>query len=135
MLDVPVDDVGDAVVKDGVRVSDACVVDPSRAIWQNSEDEIISLQRRNGNIAQRSREDDVVGDDVVLEHLLQCSSVRRCDDGSDVLESIIGGYKDGIVGEVQCVAVGTGQAKVNVETGGFEGAIQAQVAGAVGEEL
>lgn len=61
----------DTVVQDGVGESNSSVVHPSGTIWQDSESQILALERWDGNIAQRSREDDVVGDDVVLENFLE----------------------------------------------------------------
>lgn len=105
---VPVNNVRDAIVEDVISERDARVVHPRRAVWQDSEDEIIALEGWDRDVTQRSREDDVIGDDVVLEHLLQSSLVSRRDNRADVLERVVGGHEDGVVGEIECVAVGAG---------------------------
>lgn len=132
---LPVNNVRDAVVENRVGICDACVVHPSGAVRKDSEDEIIALERFDCNVAQGRGEDDVVRDDVVLEDFLEGSLISGCDDGADVLEGLVGGHEYGEVREVQSVVVCAGEAKVDVQAGGFEGAVEAEVAGAVGEEL
>jgi hypothetical protein len=95
--DLPVDDVRNAVVEDAVCEHNLCVVDVCGTVRQDCECEVGTLKRWDGHIAQRRREDDVVGDDVVCEDILEGLHVHRLDDGANVGEGIVGGDKDGEV--------------------------------------
>ena len=102
-----------AVVQDAVCKGDLGVVHPSGTIRQNSECQIGALERRDGNIAQRWREDHVVGNHVILENFLQCGLICGFEHRANRFESLVGGNKDGKVGEVEPSGVGSGQTDVD----------------------
>jgi hypothetical protein len=72
---LPVNNVGDTVEKDVVGEDNLRVVDVDRAIRENGNGQVVALERRHGDVAQRRRENDVVGDEVVLEDFLKAVSV------------------------------------------------------------
>lgn len=100
MIDItlPVDNVHDTIVQDCVGKCDSCVVDPGRAVRQYRECEIGALQRRHGDVTERGREDDIVGNDVVGEDFLECRDVCGLKHGANVRERFVGGDEDGVVG-------------------------------------
>lgn len=95
--DLPVDDVRDAIVKDGVWEHDFGVVDVRAPVWQDGECQISALESWNGDIAERRREDDIVGNDMVGKDVLESLHVYGLQDGADVGEGVVGWNKDGVV--------------------------------------
>lgn len=74
---------GDTVVQNGVGERDSCVVDPGRTVWQDGESQVSALEGRHRNIAQRWREDDIVGDNVVAKDLLERFDICSLKHGSN----------------------------------------------------
>ena len=111
--DLPVNNVRDTVVQDGVGERDPRIVHPGRTIGQNSKRQVSALETRDCNVAKRRGEDDVVGDDVVGENLLERFNVHRFEHGANVREGFVGGDEDGVVGQIQGLSIGSGQAKLD----------------------
>ena len=132
--DLRIDNMRDAVEQDVVGEDDLRAVDPSRTIWQDSEDQIRALQRRNSDVAQARREDNVAGDDVVLEHFLEGRQISCLKHRADVLERLVGGHENSEVGDVERGSF-FAEAKVEVQVCGSERGVHGEVTCAVGEEL
>lgn len=113
IITLPVDNVCDTVEQDGVGERDSCIVDPCRTVGQHSEREVSALERWHSDIAERRRENDVVGDDMVCENLLERCHICGLEHGANVGESLVGGNEDGVVREVETLLIGSSQTKVN----------------------
>jgi hypothetical protein len=127
--------VGNSIIENVVGENDLCVVQPSGAIWKDSDGKLFSLERLHCNIAERCREDYVVGNEVVLQDCLESLEVGRLEDGANVGECFVGGDEYGVVGYVEslviCFSLTEGKAKVR----SFEGSAECSVACTVGEKL
>ena len=133
--DLLVDDMSNAVVQDVVGEGDACVVDPGRTVGQDSEGQVVALEGRNSDVAQRWGENDSAGNDVVAKDLLERIHIRRLKHGTDRFERLVGGHEDGEVGYVKALVVGSGQSECEVELSSLQSAVHAEISSAVGEEL
>ena len=123
------------VEKNSVSINNLRAINPRTPILQNRKHQIRALETLNCNITQRSREDDIARNDVVLEHLLQRCLLRRFKNRSNGFECLVGRHEDGEVGDIEAGGFGAGEAEVDGELGGFESGVHGEVAGAVGEEL
>jgi hypothetical protein len=132
---LPVNNVGDTVEKDVVGEDNLCVVDVDRAIRENGNGQVVALERRHGDVAQRRRENDVVGDEVVLEDFLERGLVGSLEYGANVLEGCVGGHECGEVGDVEACLLGSIETEFDVEVGSFKRGVQGEVSSAVCEEL
>jgi hypothetical protein len=123
------------VEKNSVCINDLRTVDPRTPILKNRKDQIRTLETFDRDITQRSGEDDIARNDMVLEDFLQGCLVCRLEHGTYGLKGLIGRYENGKVGDVKTGGFRAGEAKVDGELGGFEGGVHGKVARAIGEEL
>lgn len=135
MMELPVNDVRNTVVKNGVGEYDLSIVHVSSAIGQDGEGQVGALERWDGDVPERWREDDVIGDDVVLENCLERLLVGRFENRANGFKCLVLRHKDSEVGDVQAFVVGSGQANINAEVGSFEGSVESGVPGPVCPEL
>lgn len=125
----------DSIPEDVVGEDDLCTIYKGRAVGKDGDRQLLALKGLDGGVAEPGREDDIVGHEVVLQDLLDGSLVGLLEDGADALKRGVVGYEDGEVGNVEQSRVVAGQAKVDVQVGSAQGAVEVGVAGAVGEEL
>jgi len=126
---------GNPVEQDGIRKHNLRAIDPRTPILEHGKHQIRSLETLDRDVTQARRENDIVGDDVVLEHLLERRLVDGLDDGADCFKGGVSRHEDCEVGNVEADGVRAREAKVDGELGGFERAVHGEVAGTVGEEL
>ena len=110
---------GNTIVKNVVGEDDLCVVHPGGAVRQDSERQVSALKSWHSHVAQGGREDDVVGDDVVSENILNCREFCSSEHRANRSESVVSRNEDGVVGEIETRCVGSSKGNVEAKITGF----------------